>query len=243
MDYWKNLNIANDIKNYVKIIQSNGVDCLFNPRVLLNIADSLRDVDYCEISKIEIDFYQRNPVSQTKPKIRSFKISLINSLFSLPGADTKIQDPIIECSFDLIITGFSDIDGEEFVNCWHLDKDIRKEGDEPHKYTHPLYHFQFGGKHLNAVDNTGGILLMGAPRIPHPPMDIFLAIHFVFKNYFNVKEEEYSCLNKLYKDIDYQNILERAKKRMWYPYFDGLTLANNENRDINLENLFPLATH
>tara|TARA_R110001583_G_scaffold139828_4_gene292020 strand:+ start:4011 stop:4748 length:738 start_codon:yes stop_codon:yes gene_type:complete len=244
MPLWNNTNIATDLKNYVRIIKKYDVHSLFNVDCLLEVADKLPDVAHCEIDDIEIEFYNRQPIAKTLPKIKTFKISLISSLTSIPDIDVTKRDPIDDCSFDLVITGFCSLeDNKEYINCWHLDKDIRKdENGKPNKeakYTHPLYHFQFGGNHLSDIKSEGSILLMGAPRIPHPPMDIFLAIHFVLNNYFNKKEANYACLKELYNDDDYQAILERAKKRMWYPYFKGLSLSDNE--ELNLANLFPLA--
>ena len=106
MDFWININIANDLQNYVRVIKKHDVHSLFNVDILQGIAESLPDVEYCDMGEIEIDFYNRNPISQTKPKIKHFKISLINSISSLPNVDVKIQDPINNCAFDLILTGF-----------------------------------------------------------------------------------------------------------------------------------------
>ena len=242
MDFWSNKSIARDLIKYTKIAGAHSVDSIFNIRCLETLADSLPFEDHCEIEEIVIDFYDRKPIAKTVPKIKAFKISLINSLFSIPGACLDTIDPIRNCTFDLVITGFCDaIEGKEYINCWHLDKDIREEDDGKHKYTHPLYHFQFGGNHLADVTDINGILLMGAPRIPHPPMDIFLSIHFILNNYFNKNEETYSFLNDFFNDTDYQDIMSNAKKRMWYPYFKALSNDQNVNVDLNLANLFPLA--
>jgi len=240
MDIWSNNVIARDIYEFVGLVNKYNVCNLFNVNTLIGVADSLPDVAHCEIEGIEIEFYNYKPISKTVPKIKYFKINLINSILSNPDADIKTQDPINKCTFDLIVTGFCYHDTEkEYINCWHLDKHIREEGDGDAKYSHPLYHFQYGGKNMNELTDTGDTLLMGAPRIPHPPMDIFLAIHFILNNYFNKNDSDYACLQDLFADTDYQDILETAKNRMWYPYFKGL--SNSENNDLNLENLFPLA--
>ncbi len=238
MELWHNLNIAKDLQLYIKVLQTHGVDALFNVYRLIDVANSLPDTDYYLMEEVEIEFYLRKPVSQARPKIEQFKISLINSVSSYPAVASEIKDPLNDCAFDMVLTGFGD-DKEEYINCWHLDKDIREEDDKEHKYTHPLYHFQFGGKHMTS--DLGGVLLMGAPRIPHPPMDIFLAIHFVLNNYYDKKDSEYASLIDLYEDTDYQDILERAKKRLWYPYFQGLSRTGNSRDELVLENLFPLA--
>jgi len=240
MDIWSNKIIARDIQEFVDIFNKYGACSLFNVNKLVNIAELLPFVDYCDIEEIEIEFYNYKPISKTVPKIKHFKINLINSIKSIPNTDLNVKDPIEKCTFDIVITGFCDND-KEYINCWHLDKDIRDEEDGEAKYTHPLYHFQYGGKYMGGLNDTGDTLLMGAPRIPHPPMDIFLAIHFILNNYFNKNEDDYICLQYLFADEGYQDILETAKRRMWYPYFEGLSNSSNTNEDLNLANLFPLA--
>lgn len=238
MELWHNLNIAKDLQDYIKVLQTHAVDALFNVSRLIDVANSLPDQEYYTMEEVEIEFYLRKAVSQARPKIKEFKISLINSVSSYPVVASEFQDPLDNCAFDMVLIGFGE-DMEEYVNCWHLDKDIYEDGDKEHKYTHPRYHFQFGGKHM--ASDLGGVLLMGAPRIPHPPMDIFLAIHFVLNNYYDKKDSEYNFLIDLYEDTDYQDILERAKKRLWYPYFRGLSRTGSGKDELVLENLFPLA--
>ena len=243
MDIWSNKRIARDLHDFVSIINKNGVCSLFNVDKLLGVADLLPHVDHCDMEEFEIEFRHCKPLSKTVPQIRHFKINLINSIQSLPNIDRNVKDPIDKCTFDIVITGFCSYDeNAEYINCWHLDKDIRdEEGVGKTKYTHPLYHFQYGGRHMDGLSCTGDTLLMGAPRIPHPPMDIFLAIHFILNNYFNKNDPDYIFLQDLFFDVDYQNILETAKQRMWYPYFKGLSASGNTNNDLNLANLFPLA--
>lgn len=244
MSIWSNKSIARDLKNFVDIIARHDQVCFFDYQKLTNRAESLSDIDYCDIEEIELEFLNYQSVAKTVPQIESFKINLISSLTSNEGVDASMQDPIESCTFDIVVTGFCTDDGgnKEYKNCWHLDKDEEDdEGDGKQGYTHPLYHFQYGGRRIAGL-TSGESLLMGAPRIPHPPMDIFLAIHFVLNNYFNKNSDRYKFLQDLYEDDDYRNILERAKQRMWYPYFEGLQKTPGHHQDLHLAKLFPLAS-
>ncbi|MEI8601593.1 hypothetical protein P4S55_11935 [Shewanella sp. PP-Sp27a-2] len=165
----------------------------------------------------------------------------MNSLISKLDINLQVNDPIKECTFDMVVTGFCAFDSNtEYKMAWHLDKDEEMSNEGRQKYTHPLYHFQYGGRNMDGL-KTGDVMLMGAPRLPHPPMDIFLSIHFILNNYFNKEDNDYSCLKLLFSDDDYIRILERAKERMWYPYFKGLSRTGNPHKELNLASLFPLA--
>ncbi len=240
MDIWSGKNFSQDLSDYISIIEKHYVGSLFDVRKLYEYVDKIPFEDYCLMDEIELEFVNYKPISQTNPKITHFRVNLLNTLASKPNIDPRFIDPIDKCSFEIIVTGFCDaVDGAEYKMAWHLDKD-EGEGCGPHKYTHPLYHFQYGGKRVYGLP-TGGMMLMGAPRLPHPPMDIFLSIHFVLNNFFNKEEEDFSCLKDLFSDFDYLNILEKAKKRMWYPYFKGLNDQEMSHPNLNLASLFPLA--
>ncbi|MFT6908028.1 MAG: hypothetical protein ACJAS1_004716 [Oleiphilaceae bacterium] len=241
MDVWSGKTITQDLSDYVDIIKKHEATVMFNPNPLLTLAEMMPYEDYCSIENIEIEFYNYKPISKTVPKIGYFKINLINSLKSKVGVDVTVNDPIKECTFDMIVTGFCTTDNiTEYKMAWHLDKDEEVSDEARQKYTHPLYHFQYGGRNMDGL-TTGDVMLMGAPRLPHPPMDIFLSIHFILNNYFNKEECDYSCLKLLFSDDDYIAILERAKERMWYPYFNGLSRTGNSHQELNIASLFPLA--
>ncbi|MFW1500818.1 hypothetical protein V3H46_13545 [Vibrio parahaemolyticus] len=144
-------------------------------------------------------------------------------------------DVISQYGLQLEIVGY--VGEKEYVNCWHLDKDIPPEPGDTHNHIHPSYHFQVGGHRTEGMD-TGQLLLLGAPRLPHPPMDIFLAIHFVISNFFSKKD--FPFVESLFSDIDYQEILERAKERMFLPYFKAFN-SESTHRDFNINKVFPLA--
>jgi len=143
-------------------------------------------------------------------------------------------DPLYVYTLDLNIIGYKTPESTEksYTSSWHLDRHPHKQNT---KFTHPLYHFQFGGKRLDLIDPN--MLVLSCPRIPHPPMDVFLAIHFVISNFFNNKQ--FAFVNKLLADSDYQAIIKRAQERLWTPYFMAFD-SGNTNTDFTIGKLFPL---
>jgi hypothetical protein len=110
----------------------------------------------------------------------------------------------------------------ELKCAFRFERHIFNVGDGTPEFWHPLYHFQYGGKELmeDKDFDPGKVLFMGAPRIMHPPMDIVLAIDFVLGNFYS---KEKLGLVKLYQDTEYIEVVERAKKRFWRPYYFGLS--------------------
>lgn len=122
-------------------------------------------------------------------------------------------------------------------NAWHLDKDIREEKDNAPKVSHPSYHFQAGGDKLEDKPVSNAVFL-GAPRLPHPPMDVILGMHFILSNYCSRKD--YPFLNQLFNNPDYEDIIDRAQERMFKPYFQAFK-DGNVHEDFTLDKVFPLA--
>ena len=150
--------------------------------------------------------------------------------------DININDRIKKgYEFQIEVQGVN-ADGTHY-NAWHLDKDIGQKEDNAAKVSHPSYHFQAGGDKLENRQISSAIFL-GAPRIPHPPMDIILGIHFILSNYCSTKD--YPFLINLFRDYDYEDIIERARERMFIPYFKAFKDINT-HQDFTMENVFPMA--
>ena len=125
------------------------------------------------------------------------------------------NDPLEALSFDVVIKG--DCNGEKHMCTYHLDRHIFKEGDNHPEESHPWYHFQFGGNKL--IDdlgeglNTGNILFLDSPRIPHHPMDLVLGIDFLLSNFF---PEAWKNLTD--KTSEYNNLIEKYQALILKPY-------------------------
>lgn len=182
------------------------------------------------ISIENVPFRIDKKISGTIPSdVGSLEILFSHTCQIDPNVDENDNDPIAYYNFQLYIKGFGE---REYVNWWHLDKNIPSA--QP-KFTHPYYHFQAGGNDIENID-CGGLVLLSAPRIPHPPMDLFLGFHFILNNFYSSKD--YDFVNKLLADTKYQEIIHRSQKRMWEKYF--LAYSNNSHNHFTRQNIFPL---
>ncbi|MCH2199822.1 MAG: hypothetical protein MK081_13670 [Flavobacteriales bacterium] len=147
----------------------------------------------------------------------------------------KGEEGIDAYSLQIEIEGHS-LEGE-YTNTWHLDRHITGGGVA--KVVHPFYHFQNGGHKIEEKPvDTGKIVFTGAPRIPHPPMDIILGFHFIVNNFFNKNSSQ--NISNLLGDTEYEELITRAQNRMWKPYYNAFNGGNHN--DYTIDNITPLYT-
>lgn len=235
---WEKEKYCQDLTKFAEVITkhddtgyiSGGLGALYRIAGQIQKGDSLRH----EIEDVVLTIHKK--ISGTVPiEVRALSINIGCICDIDVNLDPNKHDIIKEYSLQLEIIGYTD-EGQ-YLNCWHLDKDIPPSNGGIHNHTHPSYHFQSGGRRVEEL-NTGQLLLLGAPRLPHPPMDIFLAIHFVINNFFG--KSDYIFLESLFDDPDYQDILARAKQRMFVPYFQAFK-EGCTHQDFNVGKIFPLA--
>lgn len=148
-----------------------------------------------------------------------FSISINGKLIE----SEEVHDPLDDLTFDIEILG-SRLDEEsgeivELYCSWHLDRHISKPHDGPTKYSHPSYHFTFGGRKMEAKgQNFGSCLILPSPRLAHPPMDAILGIDFILKNYFHKNK-----IKNIINTPEYIDIVHKSQERLWLPYFSSIT--------------------
>lgn len=179
-------------------------------------------------------------ISHTNPRdIERMSIYLSHKCDCDHTKDYTKNDPIKEgYYFFFQIKGY-DKCNKVYTNCWRLDQDLPKTEGSTSKYSHPYYHFQAGGDELFEV-STGDIIFLSAPRLPHPPMDLFLGLHFLLHNYVSTKD--YPGVKDLFNKYDYQQIIKRSQQRMWEHYFKSFH-PENTHHDYTFTNVFPLYLH
>lgn len=231
-EYYRNLSTLINRINYFKL------------PIELKVLRELENLLYSKISgthPFEIDIknvtiHLDHSISGTTPtNVKTFVISFDHELTIDDSKDFEVEDIIKDYSFDIQITGFDD-KADVYYYAWHLDKNI--SSSEP-KFTHPYYHFQGGGQKLEGMAS-GEILLVDFPRIPHPPMDLFLGIHFIINNFISSKE--FPKKIELLKDFDYQSVVINSQKLIWDLYFNSF-VPGCKNNDYNFKNVFPLYIH
>lgn len=124
-------------------------------------------------------------------------------------------------------------DNKNHMFSWHLDREECIEGT----FHHPLYHFHSGGHKIKDCDK-GDLIIIGSPRLAHPPMDVFLMIHFIIENFFNKKT--YSEQVSILENEEYQMIIEHAQKRVLDPYYSAIVNNQSSVGLYSAHNLCPL---
>lgn len=226
----------NDIDTLVRRIKKFKVDTHIEINTLTDLKSNLQYSKDFNVTFDNLAFNIKKKVSGTiPPDVKAYSIYCTHNCLFDTSINQNESDHISSYALQIDITGYGE-SSKEYNFSWHLDKNIVKEGDNIPKFTHPYYHFQAGGNELENKDS-GELLLLGAPRIPHPPMDIFLTFHFIINNFFSSKD--YTFVKELLEDYDYQQIIVRAQNRMWEPYFNGYN-KDSKHGDFNRNNVFPL---
>ena len=180
----------------------------------------------------DIVFNIINSGMKAKPNAKAISV-VIDSKYTLQKEMCATDDIFSSYNFQLYIKGYVDENNKEKFSffCWHLDREPNTDGN----LIHPYYHFHAGGRKIESYD-LGDLFMISSPRIPHPPMDIFLAIHFVILNFLH--SEDFPDQKKILNDDDYILIIERAQKRILEPYFG--TFNGIYHSHYSVKNLFPL---
>ena len=232
MNSWDIRDFRNDLSTFITILGTNGVTGDFSGlTTMLNELNTKSIIEY----KIEnLAFFINGRIAGTVPDDLSYcQIFLDNMLMAKDPHDPSL-DPLYGYTLDFNISVYksSRSTAKAYTSSWHLDRHPNLQNV---RYTHPLYHFQFGGRKLELIDPNMSVL--SCPRIPHPPMDIFLATHFILSNFFSNKQ--FAFVNNLLADFDYQSIIKRAQERLWKPYFNAFD-SGNTHTDFTMGKLFPL---
>lgn len=232
MDSWNVRNFRNDLSTFIKLIEDNGLTGDFSD--LTSLLSDIENKDVIEYSLENLIFHIKGVIDGTVPHDLQYCLVHLNHMLMCKDFLDCEFDPLYKYCFDISISSFKSETSttKGYYSSWHHD---RHPNTENVKYTHPTYHFQYGGKKMELIDDEMSIL--SCPRIPHPPMDIFLGFHFILSNFYN--NRKFSFVNSLMNDIDYQNIIKRAQERLWTPYFRAFDTTNT-NQDFTMSKLFPL---
>lgn len=231
MSNWDIYTYSKDLSEFINLIQVYEV-----PMEITELSNLDSQFQYnngtFNVSVENVLFTIKKKISGTIPSdINELQILFTHKCEIDPSLDENVDDPISVYDFQLHIKGYSD-DNKEYVNWWHLDKNIPSAAP---KFTHPYYHFQTGGDKIESVD-PGQLVVLGAPRLPHPPMDLFLGVHFIVNNFYSSKDYEF--VPELLADTKYKEIICRAQKRMWEKYFSAF--STNYHNSFTRSNIFPL---
>lgn len=150
----------------------------------------------------------------------SLNIGFSNSTFNI--------SELKKLNIDIEVISTQSDSGDQFKSTWHLDF---HNTDLKESFSHPRFHFQFGGKGLRLSPtaaetriNSGELLIIEPPRLVHPPMDLILAFDFVISNFVGVE-----CWQKLRSIPMFQNLHRTSEQTFWKPYFTEMADYFSEN--------------
>lgn len=130
-----------------------------------------------------------------------------------------VEDPLVKLEkFNIILNSGT------YTSSWHLDREDKSQGQGEYKFIHPIYHLTFGGHYMESLqkddtDEFGKALIIRAPRIMHPPMELVLGLDFIFSHFIPQNELD------LLTDPGYKDIIFNFKKYIWMPF--ALAFAKN----------------
>lgn len=134
------------------------------------------------------------------------------------GQGAPNADPLSSLVVEISTKGHCLAYDSPMVSEWHLDRHVGErsieEGTRQYE-VHPRYHIQYGGNKTKGIES-GTILLMAPPRWAVPPMDLILAMDFVFANFCGRFWEAIS------QEPDYGRIVSNSHKLLWEPYVSSL---------------------
>ncbi len=232
MDSWDLRNFRNDLSVFIQLLEDKKVTGDFSD--LETLLSEIDDKHVVEYSLENVMFYITGGIKGTVPdELNYCKIHLNHMLMRKDELDVEL-DPLYRYIFDIRISLYKSKASTDkaYFSSWHHD---RHPNTQNVKYTHPSYHFQFGGKKMELIDEEMSVL--SCPRIPHPPMDIFLGFHFILSNYYS--NEKFPFVNSLLEDTVYKDIIKRAQARLWTPYFKAFD-STNTHQDFTVNKIFPL---
>lgn len=205
------------------IIEEGSIQKLFDKINKSNLDNS----ESYEIPSLEvITFHVNSSKMQPNPGLLDNKVKLILSIkYKLDTSQNDIINIIPKYQLELEMHGKRQDDKKSTVNfAWHLDRENNVDGH----FIHPLFHFHAGGRKIKGLA-TGNLLMLGSPRIPHPPMDIILAVNFVILNFFN--SEIFKTQREILSCPEYLKLVKDSEKTILTPYFhcinNGVGRANN----------------
>ena len=145
--------------------------------------------------------------------------------------NNKVEDPFFKLEkFNILLY----CEKKHYTSSWHLDRHVQQENEATPSNLHPIYHFTFGGYHmenlqLDESDEFGRTLILRTPRIMHPPMELILGLDFIFTQFIPKKDLD------LLSDPSYIALIIELKTHFWLPF--SLAMSKNFCERISLNNI------
>lgn len=184
-----------------------------------------------------ITFHTKTTGMTANPATKEDKLDVFLTMnYELNFDETELQDIMPSYNLNLMIKGVQKNHWSPHYFSWHQDmQDENEKGVKKSKYQfiHPLYHFHAGGSAIQSK-GPGSLIMLGSPRLPHPPMDIILAINFVICNFFSTGEKKFEEEMKILDCDEYRRLLMKSAKRLYGPYYNEIMSKKDNSRFMPL---------
>lgn len=207
--------MSSDLIELSQILNKHASDTVINAGVIKSAANGVtrgtKDSWAYEVHGLQL----RVEVPQNTIPAGCVGPLIVDFSFELSG-NYELDDGV-EFVTKLILELVIRSDAGGHICAWHFDRHLN-EGEGVPTEAHPLFHFQHGGHAMKPhASDLGRSLLLPAPRLPFPPMDVALAIDFVLSNFSG------HSWSKLRAEADYLRLLRGSQDRYWRPYIFRLS--------------------
>lgn len=174
-----------------------------------------------------IVFHTLTTGMNANPAMENQKLDLyLNMAFEYHSEEVDIDRKMKHYTLNLHIKGVQKNSTSKHDFGWHQDgfEEMRLDTDGKKKklqFIHPYYHFHAGGNAI-AGKGPGSLMILSSPRLPHPPMDIVLAVNFVICQFYSTQETRFADEMGIFEDDDYKQLIERAAVRLYKPYYEEI---------------------
>lgn len=187
-----------------------------------------------------IAFHTLTTGMSANPATKNQKLDLYLSMsFEYHSEEAEVDDIMKHYNLNLHIKGVQKNNPSNHDFGWHQDGfeemrlDVKRKKKRKLQFIHPYYHFHAGGTAI-AGKGPGSLMMLSSPRLPHPPMDIVLAVNFVICHFYSTHETRFADELGIFEDEDYKQLVERAATRLYKPYYEEI------KRDVTKSRFAPL---
>lgn len=187
-----------------------------------------------------IAFHTLTTGMSANPATKNQKLDLYLSMsFEYYSEEAEVDDIMKHYNLNLHIKGVQKNNPSNHDFGWHQDGfeemrlDVKRKKKRKLQFIHPYYHFHAGGTAI-AGKGPGSLMMLSSPRLPHPPMDIVLAVNFVICHFYSTHETRFADELGIFEDEDYKQLVERAATRLYKPYYEEI------KRDVTKSKFAPL---
>lgn len=187
-----------------------------------------------------IAFHTLTTGMSANPATKDQKVDLYLSMsFEYHSEEAEVDEKMKYYNLNLHIKGVQKNNPSKHDFGWHQDgfeemqQDVKRKKKRKLQFIHPYYHFHAGGTAI-AGKGPGSLMMLSSPRLPHPPMDIVLAVNFVICHFYCSHETRFADEMGIFEDDDYKQLVERAATRLYKPYYEEI------RRDVTKSKFAPL---